>query len=189
MKTIAHKYCTIKQKGAAIYIQNFTFSFSSNIMKMAINLKKQGDCSMNHNTKTLENALVSAWGISLIATLGSLYFSEVLKFTPCDLCWFQRIFMYPQVILLGLAVIRKEYGIARYSLSLSIIGGTISLYHYSLQKIPFFQNYAISCGRISCTGQYINWLGFITIPFLALVAFFLISILSIAIIRKEKEGK
>lgn len=144
---------------------------------------------MNHNTKTLENALVSAWGISLIATLGSLYFSEVLKFTPCDLCWFQRIFMYPQVILLGLAVIRKEYGIARYSLALSIIGGTISLYHYALQKIPFFQTHAISCGRVPCTGQYINWLGFITIPFLALVAFVLISLLSIIIIRKEKEGK
>jgi disulfide bond formation protein DsbB len=144
---------------------------------------------MNHNTKALENALISAWGISLIATLGSLYFSEVLKFIPCDLCWFQRIFMYPQVILLGLAFIRKEYGIARYSLTLSVIGGTISLYHYCLQKIPFFQNYAISCGRIPCTGQYINWLGFITIPFLALVAFFLISVLSIFIIRKEKEGK
>jgi disulfide bond formation protein DsbB len=144
---------------------------------------------MNNNAKTLENALIGAWGISLIATLGSLYFSEILKFIPCDLCWFQRIFMYPQVILLGLAAIRKEYGIARYSLALSIIGGTISLYHYALQKIPFFQNYAISCGRVPCTGQYINWLGFITIPFLALVAFFLISVLSIIIIRKEKEGK
>lgn len=143
----------------------------------------------NNNAKTLENALIAAWGISLIATLGSLYFSEILKFIPCDLCWFQRIFMYPQVILLGLATIRKEYGIARYSLALSVIGGAISLYHYLLQKVPFFQSHTISCGRIPCTGQYINWLGFITIPFLALVAFFLISVLSIFIIRKVKEGK
>jgi disulfide bond formation protein DsbB len=143
---------------------------------------------MNQKEKGLENLLVSAWVISLIATLGSLYFSEVMKFIPCDLCWFQRIFMYPQVILLGLAAIRKEYGIARYSLTLSVIGGTISLYHYLLQKVPFFQEHAISCGRIPCTGQYINWLGFITIPFLALTAFLLISLLSIAIIRKLKEG-
>lgn len=92
---------------------------------------------MNNNAKTLENALIGAWGISLIATLGSLYFSEILKFIPCDLCWFQRIFMYPQVVLLGLAAIRKEYGIARYSLALSIIGGAISLYHYALQKFRF----------------------------------------------------
>jgi disulfide bond formation protein DsbB len=139
--------------------------------------------------KNLENALVGAWGIALIATLGSLYFSEVLKFIPCDLCWFQRIFMYPQVILLGLAVIRKEYGIARYSLALSVIGGSISLYHYLIQKVPFSQSPAISCGRIPCTGQYINWLGFITIPFLALIAFVLISVLSMIIIRQEKEGK
>jgi disulfide bond formation protein DsbB len=141
------------------------------------------------DNKNLENILVSAWVISLIATLGSLYFSEILKFIPCHLCWFQRIFMYPQVVLLGIAVIRKEYGIARYSLALSVIGGTISLYHYLLQKVPFFQSHSISCGRIPCTGQYINWLGFITIPFLALVAFVLISVLSIIIIRQEKEGK
>ncbi|GAJ40946.1 disulfide formation protein [Parageobacillus caldoxylosilyticus NBRC 107762] len=102
------------------------------------------------DNKNLENVLVSAWVISLIATLGSLYFSEILKFIPCDLCWFQRIFMYPQVVLLGIAVIRKEYGIARYSLALSVIGGTISLYHYLLQKVPFFQSHSISCGRIPC---------------------------------------
>ncbi|MBB5325294.1 hypothetical protein HNQ34_002394 [Anoxybacillus tepidamans] len=55
-----------------------------------------------------------------------------------------------------MAAIRKEYGIARYSLTLSIIGGTISFYHYLLQKVPFFQGHAIACGRIPCTRQYIN---------------------------------
>jgi disulfide bond formation protein DsbB len=143
---------------------------------------------MNTKDKTLENLLVSAWGISLIATLGSLYFSEVMKFVPCELCWFQRIFMYPQVILLGMAVIRKEYYIARYSLVLSIVGGLISTYHYLIQKVSFFQDNAISCGNVPCTGQYINWLGFITIPFLALTAFILITLLSSIIIRKMKEG-
>ncbi|WP_027409820.1 disulfide oxidoreductase [Anoxybacteroides tepidamans] len=138
--------------------------------------------------KKLENLLLGAWGVSLIATLGSLYFSEIMKFIPCDLCWFQRIFMYPQVIILGLAAIRKEYEIARYSLVLSIIGGMISLYHYLLQKVPFFQEHAIACGRIPCTGDYINWLGFITIPFLALTAFCMISILSVLIMKTLKEG-
>jgi disulfide bond formation protein DsbB len=143
---------------------------------------------MSKKGKILENLLVSAWGISLIATLGSLYFSEVMKFVPCELCWFQRIFMYPQVILLGMAAIRKEYYIARYSLVLSIIGGLISTYHYLIQKVSFFQDNAISCGNVPCTGQYINWLGFITIPFLALTAFILITLLSSIIIRKMKEG-
>jgi disulfide bond formation protein DsbB len=143
---------------------------------------------MDKKEKTLENLLVSAWGISLIATLGSLYFSEIMKFIPCELCWFQRIFMYPQVIILGMAVIRKEYDIAHYSLVLSIIGGAISTYHYLIQKVPFFQDNAISCGIVPCTGQYINWLGFITIPFLALIAFILIAVLSSMMIRKMKEG-
>ena len=99
------------------------------------------------DNKNLKNVLVSAWVISLIATLGSFYFSEILKFIPYDLCWFQRIFMYPQVALLGIAVIRKEYGIARYSLALSVISGTI---YYLFQKVPFSQSHSISCGRIPC---------------------------------------
>ncbi|AGT30928.1 dihydroneopterin aldolase [Geobacillus genomosp. 3] len=137
--------------------------------------------------KRRENLLLAAWATAFIATLGSLYFSEVLGFVPCDLCWFQRIFMYPQVIILGIAIARKDFTAARYSLALSIIGGTISLYHYSLQKIPFFQYYAISCGRVPCTGQYINWLGFITIPFLALTAFTIIIFLNLAVMRRQRE--
>ncbi|MEB3751322.1 disulfide oxidoreductase [Geobacillus icigianus] len=133
-----------------------------------------------------ENLLLAAWVTALVATLGSLYFSEVLGFIPCDLCWFQRIFMYPQVIILGIAIVRKEFSTARYSLALSVIGGLISLYHYALQKIPFFQHYAIQCGRIPCTGQYMNWLGFITIPFLALTAFLIIALLSVAVMRQQK---
>jgi disulfide bond formation protein DsbB len=147
--------------------------------------KKEG--AHMEEEKRREHLLLFAWATAFVATLGSLYFSEVLRFIPCDLCWFQRIFMYPQVIILGIAIVRKDFTAARYSLALSIIGGMISLYHYSLQKIPFFQDYAISCGRVPCTGQYINWLGFITIPFLALTAFTIIIFLSLAVMRQQKE--
>ncbi|MCQ5365608.1 disulfide oxidoreductase [Anoxybacillus salavatliensis] len=136
-----------------------------------------------------ENHLLAAWIVALIATLGSLYFSEVLKFIPCELCWYQRIFMYPQVFLLGMAFVRKEFNIARYTLMLSVIGGTISAYHYLIQKVTFFRNTAPSCGIVPCTGQYINWLGFITIPFLALIAFIFISVISYRLIKMGKEGK
>ncbi|MCL6617348.1 MAG: disulfide bond formation protein B [Anoxybacillus ayderensis] len=135
-----------------------------------------------------ENHLLAAWIVAFIATLGSLYFSEVLKFIPCELCWYQRIFMYPQVFLLGMAFVRKELAIARYTLMLSVIGGTISSYHYLIQKVPFFRNTAPSCGIVPCTGDYLNWLGFITIPFLALIAFIFISIISYRLIKMEKEG-
>ncbi|WP_339171007.1 disulfide oxidoreductase [Anoxybacillus sp. FSL W8-1294] len=136
-----------------------------------------------------ENYLLAAWSVALVATLGSLYFSEVLKFIPCELCWYQRIFMYPQVFLLGMAFVRKQFIIARYTLMLSIIGGTISLYHYFIQKVPFFRNTAPSCSIVPCTGDYLNWLGFITIPLLALIAFIFIGIISYQVIRMEKEGK
>ena len=136
-----------------------------------------------------ENYLLAAWSVALVATLGSLYFSEVLKFIPCELCWYQRIFMYPQVFLLGMAFVRKQFIIARYTLMLSIIGGTISLYHYFIQKVPFFRNTAPSCSIVPCTGDYLNWLGFITIPLLALIAFILISVISYRVIQMEKEGK
>ncbi|MCT4572935.1 disulfide oxidoreductase, partial [Bacillus thuringiensis] len=72
--------------------------------------------------KKQEYALLTAWGASFIATLGSLYFSEIMKFEPCVLCWYQRIFMYPFVLWLGIAVAKKDYRIASYSLPIASIG-------------------------------------------------------------------
>jgi disulfide bond formation protein DsbB len=134
-----------------------------------------------------ENILFFAWAASVLAMFGSLYFSEIRKYEPCELCWYQRILMYPMVLLLGIAIVKKDYRISLYSLWLSGIGILISAYHYSLQKISFMADAAPACGRIPCTGQYINWLGFITIPFLALTAFAIIFICSLILVRKNKE--
>ncbi len=120
--------------------------------------------------------LYFAWIVALVATGGSLYFSEVLGFIPCKLCWFQRIFMYPLVFVLGLASYRSDVRIAGYVLPLTIVGGSISLYHYLEQKVPGFGNPALCGVGVPCTTEYINWLGFITIPFLALTAFTLITV-------------
>ncbi|MBM7702756.1 disulfide oxidoreductase [Metabacillus iocasae] len=135
-----------------------------------------------------ETLLFVSWGVSFIATLGSLFFSEIMRYIPCELCWYQRIFMYPLVIVLGVAYAKKDYGVAKYALPLSIIGGSISIYHYLIQKVPAFSSAAMSCGVVPCMGQYINWLGFITIPFLALTAFIIITVCHIFIIRQSREG-
>lgn len=66
--------------------------------------------------------LYGAWFVSLIATLGSLYLSEIKGFIPCDLCWFQRIFMYPLVLILGIATLQNDWKVVRYALPLSVIG-------------------------------------------------------------------
>ena len=137
--------------------------------------------------KKLENSLLFMWVVSLVATLGSLYFSEIRGYIPCTMCWFQRIFMYPIVIITTVAVIQKNARIALTTAVFSLIGGCISLYHYGVQKIDFLTESAPACGLVSCTGQYINWLGFITIPFLALTAFILIAITSFYMIRQLKE--
>lgn len=93
---------------------------------------------MNNTEKKLEYILFSSWSVSFIATLGSLYLSEIMKYEPCTLCWYQRILMYPLVLLLGTAIIRKDYRIGIYSLTLAIIGACIAAYHYSLQKSHFY---------------------------------------------------
>ncbi|MCJ7840192.1 disulfide oxidoreductase [Lederbergia sp. NSJ-179] len=140
------------------------------------------------NTKSTfqDYILYFAWIVSLIATLGSLYFSEIKGFIPCELCWYQRILMYPLVIIIGIAAFDQNKKIKKYVLPLSIIGGCISFYHYLIQKVPGLAPVKPCVGGVSCSGQYINWLGFITIPFLALIAFILITVLMLLLRQNNK---
>lgn len=143
---------------------------------------------MNNQKDIRDILLFIAWATSVIAMFGSLYFSEIRQYEPCELCWYQRILMYPLVIILGIGSVRKDFRISLYSMVLSAIGACLSLYHYSIQKISFLADVAPACGRVPCTGAYINWFGFITIPFLALIAFIIIFICSLVIWRKTKEA-
>ncbi|MED1468869.1 disulfide oxidoreductase [Bacillus salipaludis] len=131
--------------------------------------------------------LLLAWVAAIIATLGSLYFSEVEHFIPCTLCWYQRIFMYPLVIILGIAGYRNDLAIHRYVLPLSIIGMIISGYHTVLQKIPYLQQFEMCTTGVPCSKDYLNWLGFITIPMLAFVAFTIITISLTFLARGSKK--
>lgn len=137
--------------------------------------------------KRQENGLIFIAVISLIATLGSLYFSDIRGFPPCTLCWYQRIFMYPIIAIATIGILQKNEKSAAITAFFSIVGGMISLYHYGIQKLVFLQDSAPSCGTVSCTGHYINYLGFITIPFLALTAFLLIAITSLLMLKWQKE--
>ena len=132
--------------------------------------------------------LYIAWLVSVVATLGSLYFSEIKGFIPCELCWFQRIFMYPLAIILGIAAYDNDKKLKKYVLPLSVIGGLISLYHYLVQKVPGFASIKPCVQGVPCNMQYINWFGFVTIPFLALTAFTLISILMIVLYKPWKKN-
>ncbi|KPV54956.1 disulfide bond formation protein DsbB [Kouleothrix aurantiaca] len=115
-------------------------------------------------------ALLAAW----IATCGSLFFSEVLRWQPCVLCWYQRILMYPLAILLAIGIVRRDRGLHVYVLPFSIAGIGVSLYHYLLIKTDWLPPPACTVG-VPCTVDYLNWFGFINIPFLALTAFLIIT--------------
>ncbi|MCT1903653.1 disulfide oxidoreductase [Oceanobacillus sojae] len=127
-----------------------------------------------------------AWVVSLAATLGSLYFSEIKGFIPCELCWYQRIAMYPLALILGVATFKQEFTIKKYVLPIAIIGWCISLYHYLEQKVPGFAPLKPCVGGVPCNTEYINWLGFITIPFLAFTAFTLIIIFMLLMKSNKK---
>lgn len=124
-----------------------------------------------------EYSLYFSWIVAVIATGGSLFFSEFMLFEPCRLCWYQRVAMYPLVVLLGIAAYKQDRGIVPYAQSLSAIGLCIALYHYLVQKIPGLGDSALCQSGVPCSGQYMNVFGFVTIPFLALLAFSLILLL------------
>lgn len=112
-----------------------------------------------------------AWSIALTATLGSLYYSEVAGFTPCKLCWYQRIAMYPLVVVLGIAAVKFDHRIRRYVLPIVSIGALISSYHYLLERFPSWESGA-SCDPVTpCSVTWVWEFHFISIPFMALSGF------------------
>lgn len=117
-----------------------------------------------------------AWLQAVLATAGSLYFSEVLHFTPCILCWYQRIAMYPLVVILTVGILLREARLRLYVLPLSLIGLTISIYHNLLYYGVIPESTGPCVLGVPCTTRYIEWLGFVSIPLLALVAFGVITV-------------
>lgn len=121
---------------------------------------------------------ILAFSVALTATSGSLFFSEVAKFTPCLLCWWQRIFMYPQTLLLAMGIIKNDKNIADYAMGLSLVGAAIALYHYFIQ---FGGGKIIPCEvvgySVSCSQRFSLEFGYITIPMMSLSAFVAIFLL------------
>jgi disulfide bond formation protein DsbB len=125
----------------------------------------------------LGSELWVAWGIALIATLGSMYFSEVAHYVPCRLCWFQRIAMYPLVVILLVAALRKDTrGGALYGLAFPVVGGLVSLYHLYIEANPEAESTSCKIGA-PCSTKWIDEFGYVTIPMLALTAFLAIGAL------------
>ena len=118
-------------------------------------------------------ALVLAFLVAAISMGGSLYFSESAHFSPCKLCWYQRIAMYPLVPLLGLAAWRRDEGIRPYAVTLAALGGVVSAYHVLVERFPSLESGACEVAN-PCTIIWVRRFGYLTIPTMALSAFALI---------------
>ncbi|MDX1766082.1 MAG: disulfide bond formation protein B [Candidatus Saccharimonadales bacterium] len=134
-----------------------------------------------------KNLILLAFIVALGSTLASMVLSEVVELPPCDLCWWQRVLMFPLPLTLGAAVLTRDKNGFVYSLPLAVAGAALSFYHSLLQWGVISEEVTTcSLNGPSCGEPEILWLGFLTIPFGAFLSFAAISLL---LIRSAKQQK
>ena len=124
-------------------------------------------------------SVVFAWIVATVTTLGSIYYSEHAGFVPCELCWYQRIVMYPLVIVLGVAVLRRDRAIWMTALVFVVIGAPLSLYHWLVERVPAFEESSSCSASTPCSTPWFEKLGFVTLAWMAMSAFLLIGVLMV----------
>ena len=111
------------------------------------------------------------WIVASVSTLASLFFSEIMELAPCALCWYQRVFMFPLVIVLLVGLFPFDKSIIKYALPLAIAGWGFAFYHYLLYS-GFIPESIQPCSQgVSCSETYLDLFGFLTIPMLSLISF------------------
>ena len=130
------------------------------------------------------DAAALAWAVAVVATLGSLFLSEVAHFTPCLLCWVQRGFMYPLAVVLARPSTRSSRLIPAWA----IAGSLVSIYHYAIEQIPSFAESDFCSPSIPCSFVWVERFGFVTIPFMAMCGFLAIAALSVTYRRWLRFG-
>jgi disulfide bond formation protein DsbB len=117
--------------------------------------------------------LWAAFVVAAVATGGSLFLSQVAGFVPCEMCWFQRICMYPLSLLLLFLAAHGDNRAARYLVPFPVIGGAVSVYHILIENHVVATPAACEVGA-GCTVKWIDYFGYLTFPTLALTAFVLL---------------
>ncbi len=144
--------------------------------------KSKWPASLQHNFRPL--LLPVALGIAAVAMVGSLYYSEVAGYTPCELCWYQRICMYPLVAVLAIALIRRDRAGGLYALPLTVVGLGLSIYHYRLQLSG--GESSVCDASAPCTFRWVDTFGFVTIPFMAACGFLGVAGLALLSLRSAR---
>ena len=147
---------------------------------------------MNNLLEGPKKALISSYRevsfiIALVATSGSLYFSEVMMLEPCPLCWYQRIFMYPLVVLFLSSILMVRKDVQHYAVPMAMVGAGISIYNYAVQMVGELSS-GCSAG-VSCEAAHFMYFDYVTIPLMALTAFMTILVINLKFTGEEKENQ
>lgn len=129
-----------------------------------------------------------AWGISLFSTFASLFFSEILKFPPCSLCWYQRIFMYPLAIIIPVGILSADKYISRYVTALSAFGLLFATYHTLIYHNIIQEAITVCTADLSCKTKQLELFGFLSIPLMSFLSFLLIFIFALKGLKNEKRS-
>lgn len=153
------------------------------MVQMNENLKNETQKTIDESTNKNWNLLFICWLIATASTLGSLFFSDIMNYAPCSMCWYQRIFMYPLVVIFLTGLFPFDKNIVKYSLPLTLLGTGFAFYHTLLYS-GFIPKSMQPCGHgVSCSEKYLDIFGFISIPMLSLFAFSIIAALLLVIRR------
>lgn len=131
--------------------------------------------------------LFLCWLLASLSTMGSLFFSYVMGFAPCVLCWYQRIFLFPLVIILAMGLFPFDKSVVKFALPLAIAGWLVALYHNLLYSGIIPESIQPCSRGVSCTEKYIDLFGFLTIPMLSLLSFS--TIIALLIILQKRTSK
>ena len=123
------------------------------------------------NETTAWTRIFSAWLVASAATLGALFFGEVMQLPPCVLCWYQRIFMFPLVLILPIGMFPFDRRVVRYALPMAALGWLIAAFHMLLIAGVIPEGIKPCTQGVPCSEKVIEWFGFVTIPLLSLAAF------------------
>ena len=140
-----------------------------------------------NNDSTAWTLIFGAWLIATVSTLVALFFGEVMQLPPCVLCWYQRICMFPLVLILPVGLFPLERKVVRYALPLAGIGWLFAVFHVLLIAGVIPESIKPCTQGVPCSEKVIEWFGFVTIPLLAVVAFSaIIALLVLAHFRSSK---
>jgi disulfide bond formation protein DsbB len=136
------------------------------------------------------SAPVVALVVAAVATAGSLYYSEVVGYLPCELCWYQRICMYPLFAVLAVGAIRRDRSVVWYAAPFVVFGAPVSLYHWLVERVPSLAEGSSCSVFVPCSVPYFEELGYVTLAFMALSAFLLVgALLVVTLVHDRSSGK